>query len=135
MRHSVALLLEAIRRECAPHDCDAWLLAPADHPTLSVAVVQSLRAAWRGGRGPIIVPTCHGRRGHPTLFGWQFAARVGDIPSERGMNWLLERHTAAVDELPLDRPEMLWDLDTPADYERLRTMWESSSESSLGRAH
>jgi molybdenum cofactor cytidylyltransferase len=133
MRHSVALLLEAIEREMETTEQDAWLLTPADHPILSVAVVQSLRAAWNAGRGPIIVPTYQGRRGHPTLFGWEFAARVGDIPSDRGLDWLLERHAAGVVELPLDRPELLCDLDTPADYERLQALADMPSDSNCGR--
>lgn len=133
MRHSVALLLETISRDCAPHDGDAWLLAPADHPTLNVAVVQSLRAAWLGGRGPILVPTYGGRRGHPTLFSWEFAARVRDIPMDRGLDWLLERYAASVEELPLDRPEVLFDLDTPADYERLQALGDSLPDADCRR--
>jgi molybdenum cofactor cytidylyltransferase len=135
MRHSVALLLEAISRECAPQSSDAWLLAPADHPALSAAVVQSLRAAWSDGRGPIIVPTYQGRRGHPTLFWWELASRVGGIPTDRGLDWLLEQYAAEVKELPLDRPEVLFDLDTPADYERLLALRESSPDPDCSRGH
>jgi molybdenum cofactor cytidylyltransferase len=129
MRHSVALLLEAIERERAPTRKDAWLLTPADHPVLSVTVVQALLTAWNAGRGPILVPTYQCRRGHPTLFGWEFAPRVGDIPPDRGLDWLLERHAAAVDELPVDRPEVLCDLDTPEDYERLQALTDWASDS------
>jgi molybdenum cofactor cytidylyltransferase len=124
MRHSVALLLEAVEREMSPVERDAWLLTPADHPVLNVAVVESLLAAWKAGRGPILLPTCRGRRGHPTLFTWEFASRIGDIPPDCGLDWLLKRYASAVQELPVDQPELLYDLDTPADYERLIALTE-----------
>lgn len=119
MRHSVELLLSAIQRDESPHQGDAWLLSPADHPTLSPQVLRALCAAWRAGAGGILVPTCGGRRGHPTLFGWHCAARVADIPADFGLNWLLRQYASEVAEVPVEDPTILWDLDTPADYERL----------------
>jgi CTP:molybdopterin cytidylyltransferase MocA len=119
MRHSVELLLAAIQRDEAPHDDDAWLLSPADHPTLRAEVLRALCAAWREGAGGILVPTCGGRRGHPTLLGWRYAARVGGIPPNFGLNWLLQRYADDVAEVPVEDPTILWDLDTPADYDRL----------------
>lgn len=119
MRHSVELLLAAIHRDEAPHLDDAWLLSPADHPTLNPDALRALCAAWREGAGGILVPTCGRRRGHPTLFSWRYAARVGDIPANHGLNWLLQEYADDVAEVPVEDPTILWDLDTPADYERL----------------
>jgi molybdenum cofactor cytidylyltransferase len=119
MRHSVEFLLAAIRRDEVPHEDDAWLLSPADHPTLSPEVLRALCAAWHAGAGGILVPTFGRRRGHPTLFGWRYAVRVGDIPSNLGLNWLLQQHADDVTEVPVEDPTIHWDLDTPADYERL----------------
>lgn len=133
MRASVALLLAAIESEINPTERDAWLLSPADHPVLKVAVVRSLLQAWSAGCGPILVPTCEGRRGHPTLFAWQFASQVGSIPANHGLDWLLRQQAAAVVELPMDEPDVLLDLDTPADYERLRRRTDLSPDSDTPR--
>ena len=39
--------------------------------------------------GRLIVPTCRGRRGHPTAFAWKHALEVERIPADSGLNWLI----------------------------------------------
>lgn len=120
MRASVELLLDVIRAERVPAAEDAWLLSPADHPLLSGAVLQQVLTAWRETQAGIVVPVFAGRRGHPTLFAWRYADQLAAIPVDRGLNWLLGEHAAEVHEAPVDDPDVLVDLDEPAEYERLR---------------
>jgi molybdenum cofactor cytidylyltransferase len=120
MRASVELLLRQVGLEQRPRAEDAWLLAPADHPVLNAGVVASLIEAWRAAPRGIVVPTHAGRRGHPTLFGWPFAEPVATIPPNEGLNRLLRDAPDQVREISVDFPEILQDLDTPDDYERLK---------------
>ena len=45
------------------------------------------------------------------------------MPPHLGLNAYLRQHAAGTLELPVDDPDILLDLDTPADYERLLGRW------------
>ncbi|MFQ5733699.1 MAG: NTP transferase domain-containing protein [Planctomycetaceae bacterium] len=120
MRTSVECALDVLRTVHRPEPDEGWMLAPADHPVLSVPVVRRLVEQWADGGAAILVPTFDGRRGHPTLFRWSLADRVRDIPADCGLNHLLRQFPADVVEYPVDDPCVLADLDTPADFARLQ---------------
>ncbi|MBL8850697.1 MAG: nucleotidyltransferase family protein [Planctomycetaceae bacterium] len=128
MRASVATLLGVIQQEDAPQPEDSWLLAPADHPFLSAQVVSDLLAARQPGDAGILVPVHAGRRGHPTCFAWGLAARVAAMPAGQGINQLLCDGSVHVREVPTGFADVLTDLDTPDDLERLRQRLESYGE-------
>lgn len=121
MRASVAALLETVQREQSPGPNDGWLLVPADHPQVDSAAVRDLLTARRPGETEILVPVYEGRRGHPTCFSWDLAAQVAAIPDGAGVNRLLRDRAALVREVPSAFAGVVEDLDTPADWERLRT--------------
>jgi molybdenum cofactor cytidylyltransferase len=120
MRTSVERLLAHVAAAHDPQPHDAWLLCPADHPQTEPEVVRKLLAHARAVPESIIVPVHGGRRGHPTLFPWSAAARVGSIPPGRGLNWLVQEGGFPVVECACASPAILCDLDTPEDYQRLR---------------
>jgi molybdenum cofactor cytidylyltransferase len=119
MRASVAYAIEEIARRFAPNADDGWLLIPADHPVLPAELLVELLDVWDRDQPEIVVPTYNGRRGHPTLFRWEFAKLLGEIPADCGLNWLLARFADRLLELPCRYPEAVQDLDTPEDYARL----------------
>ena len=119
MRASVEILLQAIQQDHRPDPEDGWLLCPADHPVLDAGVVRQLIQAWRGLDQGIVLPVHDGRRGHPVILDWSYAGQVSEIPTDRGINWLLETCHDAVCEEMVGAPGVLSDLDTPADYELL----------------
>lgn len=119
MRHSVEYALQQIAARYQPQPDDGWLLIPADHPLLSTDVLTELLQRWHGGQPAILVPTYNGRRGHPTLFRWSTVELLKELPAGRGLNWLMERLSGAVREWPCSSAEVIQDLDTPEDYERL----------------
>jgi CTP:molybdopterin cytidylyltransferase MocA len=109
--------LEAHRR---PGPGDAWLLAPADHPALSAAVVAALLRAREGHPDrSLFVPAFEGRRGHPALLGWEHVAGIRRLPPGQGLNAYLRDRAAETVLVAVDSAEVLADLDTPEDYERL----------------
>ena len=119
MLTSVEHALRFLRERFDPDPNDGWMLVPADHPTLDAQVISGLVAHWNSGHSSILIPTHGGRRGHPAFFRWSLATAVPSIPADRGLNWLVESHAGEVEELAVDSPAVLTDLDTPADYERL----------------
>ena len=124
MKRTVQIALEYINDAVQPQDGDAWLLAPADLPQLSAAIIRKLRQEFIGSGSPreILVPTIEGRRGHPVLFPWASQREVFELPAEVGINHLLQTQPSrliACEELVAGRDSFA-DLDTPEDYERYR---------------
>ena len=104
-----------------PRPDDAWVLVPADHPALDADVVRRLCEAYAAQPSrSIVVPVHGGRRGHPTLIAWRHVAGVLAHPGGKGINDYLRSQQEQVLELPAPSAVVLWDLDTPEDYERLR---------------
>ena len=134
MKASVAHALLHVDAHHAPAAGDAWLLAPADMPQLSTTVIDLLIAEHerrsarindtRAGdestaeRNAILAPAYNRRRGHPVLFPWPLSADVFQLAEDEGVSSLAQRNVVVEVETP--EPSILNDLDTPADYQRLR---------------
>jgi len=108
----------------SPELTDAWLLAPADMPGLSAATIDRLltsyesRASADDDTKRVWMASWRGRHGHPVLFPWSLAADVAALRADEGLNALVSR--CAVEHVESEEMSILDDLDTPADYERLR---------------
>lgn len=115
MKASVQHALAWIERHEAPTAQDAWLLAPADMPLVTPAVIDAVIAAHDPAAPRIVAPTAAGRRGHPVLFPWPLVSEVFCLGHDQGVSALVQRHT--VKELPwANAREILTDIDTPEEY-------------------
>ena len=139
-RDAVRLGVTFIEATWAPGQQAAWLLVPADYSLLNRETTARLVARWKeiapdANRTPspcqteresasILIPTCNGRRGHPILLGWHWAAGVAALPEDQGLNALIRAAGTAVAEFPCDDAGVLVDLDTPGDYEQARKQIE-----------
>ena len=104
----------------------AFLLAPADHPTLDATVVHALCNSFHADpTQSILIPVHESRRGHPALVAWRHVEGIRALPADRGINSYFRDHSADVREVVVNNPGVLCDLDTPEDYERLHTKWKS----------
>jgi molybdenum cofactor cytidylyltransferase len=123
MKISIQHALTHIQDKYDPSESDAWMLAPADMPRLSSAVIDQVLDAHgtnnvATGNRKIIVPTVRGQAGHPVLFPWLMYREVFSLGPGEGVNALVKRHPTT--DLVLETDDILADLDTPADYERLQ---------------
>jgi molybdenum cofactor cytidylyltransferase len=128
MRTTVERGLRWVEDHLRASSPDAWLLSPADHPTLDATVVRELCDSFR--RDPsrsILVPVHDGRRGHPALIAWKHVEGIRAMSADRGINAYFREHAGAVRELPVLSESVLCDLDTPEDYERLCATWRAKS--------
>jgi len=99
-------------------ECEAYLVALGDQPTITTELVRRMIAAQRqSGRG-IVVPVCTGRRGHPLLLAAKYREEVLTRFDGVGLRGLADAH--GDDVLELDEPDaaVLHDMDFPADYQR-----------------
>lgn len=101
-------------------DAEAMLVTPVDYPALTPAVVSALIAGFRRAPAPVARPTHAGGHGHPVLFAREVFPELlrGDLPE--GARSVVHAHAARMLEVEVDEPGVLVDVDTPADYRRLR---------------
>jgi molybdenum cofactor cytidylyltransferase len=118
MRTTVEKGLAWLEERHHPESDDCWLLAPADHPGFSAAVVRQLLD--EGTNHSIVVPIHNGRRGHPTSFRWHHTHGIRALGPGEGINSYLRLHADETRELPVTDSGILANLDTPEDYTRLR---------------
>jgi molybdenum cofactor cytidylyltransferase len=122
MRDSVQHALEYLERTQHPGDDDVWLLAPADMPRLSPAIVAELLSTHRPSEPAILTPTIGRRRGHPVLFPWPLAGQVATLAADRGidaLHWNHSGRTVACDHLAAGTGAFE-DIDTLEEYEQSR---------------
>ena len=124
MRATIERGLLWLEQHFAPQPDDAFLLVPADHPTLDTAVIRQLRQAQCDQRAKsIFVPTIDGHRGHPTLIGWRHVSGIRAHPVGEGLNGYLRTCANETYEMAVTSADVLGDLDTPEEYEALLRGW------------
>jgi len=119
MKDSVRLGLQWTRRRYGPRPVDAWLLAPADMPRLSAALIDRVLTAYDLRQPSICIPVDPaGRRGHPVLFPWTLASEVDALGRGESLQQIVRRHP--VRTVATAEAEPFQDVDTPEDYQRLQ---------------
>lgn len=86
------------------------LILPGDCPFITHEVCEKLLQ----GKGGIVLPAYQGKHGHPVLLSRR--AIEGLLAEERCQS--LQEYISAnkAEIIAVDRPEILWDIDTPEDY-------------------
>lgn len=132
MRETVEYGLRWLEECYQPRVGDCWLLIPGDHPALEPGVVRELLTSRALNQGySIAIPTHDGRRGHPALIDWRHVAGIRTLPPRQGLNAYLRQHAAETLEVPVGSPAVLWDLDTPEDYDRVRQRFPQETADAL----
>jgi molybdenum cofactor cytidylyltransferase len=103
-----------------PEDCDGALVALGDMPRVTATEVAKLVGAFNPVEGrAIIVPTRHGKRGNPVLWGRQYFAEIRQIDGDIGARRVIAAHGEAIAEVEMDSDAVLTDIDTPQALARL----------------
>jgi molybdenum cofactor cytidylyltransferase len=117
---SIRLGLEAVSTT-AP----AVFIWPADCPAVSLRTIEALARLADPAR--VLIPAYRSRRGHPALLGRELIPAVAGIPPREGLRHLWRARAEAVEEIAVDDPGVLQNLDTPEAY---RTAVERPEEGS-----
>jgi molybdenum cofactor cytidylyltransferase len=99
------------------------LLFLVDHPLVDSETIHLLVAAAAPDR--IVVPTFEGRRGHPVLFGATILQEVLALDTSEGANIVVRRDPSRIFQVSVNSPGVLVDVDTPEDFRKLQSMYES----------
>lgn len=123
MKASLQAALTHIERVHDPSVDDAFLVAPADMPHLSMAIINRLiQRHASDAKQAILAPTIACERGHPVLFPWIQAAELFQLRQDEGLNAIVERNQVDLilcDDLISTTSNPFADVDTPEEYERL----------------
>jgi molybdenum cofactor cytidylyltransferase len=116
-----AEMLSSVRcglRALSPQ-CKAVLIAVGDQPAIDSRLLMQLIEAHRNSGCGIVMPVCGGKRGHPTILSSQYFPEILNSFDGVGLRGLPLAHPHEVEEIEIDNPSILDDVDTPADYQRL----------------
>ena len=93
---------------------DGWIVALGDMPAVAPATIAQVAATFRA-RGGVVVPTYHGRDGHPVAFASSFRAGLVALSGDRGARRVIDAAGAAVQRVEVDDPGVLHDVDRRED--------------------
>lgn len=98
----------------ASADAAGWLIALGDMPFIQPATIRAVIEA-PGREDAIVIPTFHGRRGHPVRFAARFGRELRNLTGDHGARGVIEMHAGEVLMMATDDPGIIADIDTPAD--------------------
>jgi molybdenum cofactor cytidylyltransferase len=103
-----------------PAGAEAVLIALGDQPRLPPEVIPGLITAFRRTGKAIAAPRYREGQGNPVLFGPQVISELRGLSGDRGARSVIEKDGNRVAWVDFDLP-MPADMDTPGDYDRLRS--------------
>ncbi|MGX9392825.1 NTP transferase domain-containing protein [Nitrobacteraceae bacterium UC4446_H13] len=97
-----------------PTDAAGAMVCLGDMPLIEAKLIDKLIGAFSPERGSlIVVPTCDGRRGNPVLWSRRFFGELMGLSGDIGGRHLVDHHSEAVVEVPVDGDGAFLDIDTP----------------------
>ena len=104
-------------------DCDGFLICLADMPFINTPEINKLIHAYDQNRIKekrlIVVPAFQGHRGNPVLFSSEFRNDILEHKKESGCKGVILNNSESVKEIEMDDDNMLLDVDTIEDYQRV----------------
>lgn len=102
-----------------PAPVDTVLIALGDQPALEPSIIPALLAARRTSTRPIVAPRYRDGQGNPVVFKREIFPELLRLTGDQGARPVIQKEPARVEWVELDLP-MPADVDTPADYEKIR---------------
>jgi molybdenum cofactor cytidylyltransferase len=100
-----------------PPETTAAVFLLADQPHIPVELVRALVERHAQTQPPIVAPMIEGRRGNPVLFDHAVFPDLMSLHGDAGGRLVFSRYP--ITHVPWNDPNLLLDVDTLEDYERL----------------
>jgi molybdenum cofactor cytidylyltransferase len=110
-----------------PPDCRAVVVALADMPQVTSAMIAELVARYRETRARLVASRYEGVYAPPVLYDASLFAELGGLADTVGAQQVVKRHLAEAEVLSWSSARLA-DLDAPEDYERLRSARPESAD-------
>ena len=111
-----------------PPDTEAAIFMQCDQPLVTADLLRALVARFQDTDAPIVHPTHAGQRRSPALISRCFFSELAAVTGDEGGRAIIARHADAAAAIEVADPDVLADIDTPADYERLLNKVSSLSQ-------
>ena len=122
MLESIQAALRWCAKHLAPRASDAWMVSPADQPSISKELINRLIDEFRMTCGSALVPVSGDHRGHPVLFPWSAADLAMKLSTGNTLRDLLAQFPPR--EVDWNDASQWQDIDTPDAYQTLRRQSE-----------
>lgn len=103
-----------------PPETEAVIFLQCDQPLVTPDLLRALVACFEETGAAIVHPTHAGQRSTPVLFARRLFPELAAVSGDEGGRSLIARYAKDVATVEIADPDVLADVDTPADYERLR---------------
>jgi 4-nitrophenyl phosphatase len=102
-----------------PPEAEAAILMQCDQPLLTASLLQAMVDRFEETGAAVVHPAHAGRRGTPTLFARRLFPELAALEGDVGGRAVVAAHPGEAATVEVIDPDVLADIDTPADYERL----------------
>ena len=107
--------------DALPPGCAAMFLL-ADQPLIPASLLQRMIEAYQQTESPVLRPrAADGSKGHPVLFAPALFPELRCVSGDVGGRTVLQAHEKDVLYIPVADGSIWQDVDTPEDYDRLRS--------------
>lgn len=100
-------------------ESEAFFVLPVDIPLVCPRTIKDLLDAYLGGNSKIVFPTYLGKRGHPPLVSARYRNEILSYCGDDGLRGFFRNHNQHSELVEVADEMILFDLDTPADYQAL----------------
>jgi molybdenum cofactor cytidylyltransferase len=101
-----------------PRKTSGAVICLGDQPLIPSSVIDVLIEAHQKSKKGIILPVYRMRRGHPILIDIRHKQEVLALNPDIGLRALVHHHSQDIQEVEVDTPHILNDIDRPEDYTR-----------------
>jgi molybdenum cofactor cytidylyltransferase len=110
--------IQAALRSLSAEPTDGVLLCLVDQPLITSTLVNSLVGAFYRSGKAIVLPSYHGRRGHPVIFASKLFDELLAASAETGARAVVWNHPAEVEEVSTEEEGAVLNLNDPATFRR-----------------
>jgi len=101
-----------------PAETEAILLCLVDSPFIKTDTINQVIATFRASGAAIVIPTLHGKRGHPSLFARSMFPQLQNAPPDEGARHVVYANEDRIVEVELPDDAIVVGINTPDDYRR-----------------
>ena len=102
-----------------PPTTEAVIFLQCDQPLVTADLLRAMAARFKETDALIVHPTHAGQRSTPVLFARRLFPELAAVTGDEGGRSLIAQYAKSAAAIEVADPDVLADVDTPADYERL----------------
>lgn len=122
---SVGKAVEAISK-----DAEAVVFLVGDQPLVNKGLLQNLLQAYHQTKASIVMPRWGKRPGNPVVFDLSvWRSTLIQLAGDEGARQIIRNHQDAVHYLELEKEQVLFDVDTEQDYEKMKRRFDPLQKS------